>query len=252
MPPYTQTLGVLLPPASGKYGEQLARVHKLMEALIQELPAFDFCRIRLHPEIRNWLPFYWHGFQQYTRYTYLLPDISNLDEIWDNMRSHIRREIRKAKKQVEIIERDEIDLLVELQNKTFQRQNLKTGKRAKTIRRIWHSCRERRQGQLFFAQDAAQRFHAGLLLVWDDRTAYYLIGGTDPALRTSGAHSLLLWKAIQYASSKGLQVFNFEGSMIRSIERFFRGFGAIQTPYFEIWKYDSRLLKMLDCIGRRS
>jgi hypothetical protein len=29
-------------------------------------------------------------------------------------------------------------------------------------------------------------------------------------------------------------VFNFEGSMLPGVERFFREFGAIQTPYFTI------------------
>ena len=56
------------------------------------------------------------------------------------------------------------------------------------------------------------------------------MGGGDPHLRTSGAGSLLIWEAIQRASADS-QVFDFEGSMLRPVERFFRAFGGRQTPY---------------------
>ena len=36
--------------------------------------------------------------------------------------------------------------------------------------------------------------------------------------------------------SKVTQRFDFAGSMIKSVERFLRGFGATQVPYFAITK----------------
>ena len=38
--------------------------------------------------------------------------------------------------------------------------------------------------------------------------------------------------------------FDFEGSMIESVERFFRAFGGQQRPYFHVTKTSSRLMKM--------
>ena len=64
----------------------------------------------------------------------------------------------------------------------------------------------------------------------------------DPELRSSGATSLCMWEAIAHATSVTTR-FDFEGSMIESIERFFRGFGAEQTPYFHITKTPSRLFR---------
>jgi hypothetical protein len=54
-------------------------------------------------------------------------------------------------------------------------------------------------------------------------------------LQNFGANSFLILKTIEFASkvSKG---FDFEGSMIKSIERFYRGFGGELTPYYQIWK----------------
>jgi hypothetical protein len=34
------------------------------------------------------------------------------------------------------------------------------------------------------------------------------------------------------------------GSMLEPIERFFRGFGAVQIPYFNITKTPSRMLRL--------
>ncbi|MBE7441610.1 MAG: hypothetical protein HS119_04060 [Flavobacteriales bacterium] len=57
--------------------------------------------------------------------------------------------------------------------------------------------------------------------------------------------SLLLWEAIKRSKNK-TKSFNFEGSMIESIERYFRAFGGKQTPYFEITKRTSKVLKLLN------
>ncbi|MFQ5650801.1 MAG: GNAT family N-acetyltransferase [bacterium] len=247
MPPYTQTLGILLAPMSGKYATRLAAEHRLFEELIQKLPKCHYTSFRLHPTVSNWLPFHWHGFQQTTRYTYLLPDISQPDTIWQEMRSNIRREIRKARNRVTVTHDSDVELLIDLQQKTFNRQGQKHAIEPAVIRAIHAACSQRDQGKLFFAKDDSGKTHSGLLLVWDDRTAYYLIGGSDPELRTSGAHSLLMWEAIQFASTK-VKEFNFEGSMLRSIERFFRGFGAVQVPFFEVHRLGSKVLRLIDCL----
>ena len=80
-----------------------------------------------------------------------------------------------------------------------------------------------------------------IYLVWDKKSAYYIAGGSPKEVRTSGAMPLLLWEAIKF-SSKVTKYFNFEGSMIKPIERFFRAFGGEQVPYFEITKINSKFI----------
>jgi hypothetical protein len=45
-----------------------------------------------------------------------------------------------------------------------------------------------------------------------------------------------MWSAIKVAKSKGVKTFDFEGSMIPGVEKFFRGFGGELTTYFAIQK----------------
>ena len=69
--------------------------------------------------------------------------------------------------------------------------------------------------------------------MWDKHAAYYLLAGADPDLRNSGASSLLAWEALMRARER-TDVFDFHGSMLRPVERFFRAFGARQTPYLSV------------------
>ena len=86
---------------------------------------------------------------------------------------------------------------------------------------------------MLFARDEARRIHAVAWAVWDKHAAYYLLAGADPHLRNSGASSLLAWEALMRAREH-TDVFDFHGSMLQPVERFFRAFGGRQTPYLSV------------------
>lgn len=242
-PILTQTLGPWLaePPKGTKYAKRLAREKDLMEALIDQLPDYEVFRQNFAPEITNWLPFYWKGFQQSTRYTYRLTNIGdNPEVIWSGFQENIRREIRKARKLDVVVERcSDVDAFLDVNELTFQRQGMKVPYSRFYVKRLFAACEANKAGAIFLARGQDGRVHAGNLLVWNEHCSYYLMGGGDPELRTSGATSLVMWQAIQFAATVS-RVFDFEGSMIEPVERFFRGFGAVQTPYFSISHIRSR------------
>jgi len=78
---------------------------------------------------------------------------------------------------------------------------------------------------------AEGQLHAAVFVVWQPSGASYIAGGSDPALRASGAHALTLWEAVCH-TAQYTNIFDLEGSMLRGVERFFREFGGVQTPYF--------------------
>lgn len=250
MPPLTPGLGVWIRyPEGQKYASRLSYEIKVCDELIEQLPAFHRFHQRFQHRFTNWLPFYWRGFEQTTRYHYIIPNLSDLETVFAEFRENIRREIRKAQKRVRIYENDDPEKLYHLIHKTFERQNLPVGFSLEFLERIAAACRLRNCCKILFAEDARGRLHSGLLLVWDQQMAYYLQGGNDPDLRNSGAASLLMWEAIQFAATV-TQQFNFAGSMIPAIERYFRGFGAVQTPYFAIYKNNHILFKLWQAFFR--
>jgi hypothetical protein len=175
------------------------------------------------------LPFIWAGYRAEVRYTYRLENLTFERVLWDGLAGNIRREIRKAVRQLQVREDTDIDRFHAVWAKTFQRQGLAAPDRAR-LERMDAACGRWGARTMLFACDEADRVHAVAYLVRDRRTAYYLMGGGDPQLRTSGASSLLMWEAISQARGFA-SVFDFEGSMLRPIERFFRAFGGRQTPY---------------------
>jgi hypothetical protein len=237
MPMLTQTLGVLLePPTSAKYEARLSKEMEMVTALIEAMPGFSYFSARFHYTFTNWLPFYWAGFNQTTRYTYVIEDLTNQKELHDNLSPQIRNKIRKAEAQgVSIVESDDIDILIEMNKKTFARQGLPFPFPRELIQRIDKECSLRDARRIFLAKDSSGSIHSALLVVFDKKSMYNLMQGGDPALRSSGANPLAMWRSIQFAREVTAK-YDFEGSMIPNVEPFFRSFGAVQLPYFSITK----------------
>lgn len=240
LPPLTPHLGPWIKPSEGKYANRLSNEKRVLDELIQGLPKFDYFKQNFNYHIENWLPFYWAGFSQTTRYTYVLDDISDPDKVWEGIQGNIRREIKKARKQVSVEETSDIEELWKLHRLTFERQNSETNHSKEEVKRVADAVTNRNSGKIFIARDSDEKPHAAILVVWDQQSAFYLLGGADPELRNSGASSLLLWHAIQYVANK-TRKFDFEGSMLKPIERFFRGFGAHQKRYFQITRMSKRM-----------
>lgn len=249
MPQLTQTLGPWLRPSKAKYAKQLSEQKDLMTELIQKLPRFDYFFQNFHYSITNWLPFYWQGFEQTTRYTYVLENLSDSQKMWDGMLPKIRTDIKKAQNRFGLEIRTDlgVDAFLDMNELTFTRQGMKLPYSRDFVRRLDHACETHNARRVFFAQDKDSRIHAAVYTVWDENSAYYLMGGSDPDMRNSGANSLCMWEAIKFASTV-TKKFDFEGSMIEPVERFFRAFGAKQIPYFHITKTNSRLLRLRSCI----
>jgi len=244
MPGLTQTLGPWLKPLHGKHASQLSLQKELMNELIHQLPPHDSFYQRFHYSITNWLPFYWKGFSQTTRYTYVIEDLSNLDRIWEEMKSNIRNKIRKAEKSgVKVVDTDDIETFLDLNELTFKRQGMPYPFSRDFVRSLNSACIKQNARKIYISYGADGRPQTGLFCVYDGNATYNLLQGGDPELRNSGANALAMWESIKFASGVS-KVYDFEGSMIEPIEEFFHSFGAIQKPYFELSKITSRKLKM--------
>lgn len=240
MPPFTQTLGPWLAPFPDdmKYATRLGRRQALLGELIGRLPTTSYMAHNLHPAQTDWLPFYWAGFRQTTRYTYIIPAHRAPGETLANMSANIRRNIAKAGKrfQARISDQLSVEEFIRLQETTLARQGGRlSAYQHVVLPRLVNACRQRGQGGLWACRDEAGALLSAAFVAWHGGQAYYIAGGGDERGRASGAQSLLLWTLIQEANREGL-AFDLEGSMIPGVERFFREFGAIQTPYSQVWR----------------
>jgi hypothetical protein len=240
MPMLSQKLGILFAPTTAKYAENLSRQHTLIDQLIDKVPAFTSFTHSFHESFTNWLPFAWRGFEQTTRYTYLLDGIENHDTLWQEMRTTARTEIRKAvRSKLSVYDDIDLELFLALNNKTFERQGLEPPIAHETIRRVDQALLANAGRKILSAKDASGVIHAAVYIAWHRGTAYYLMAGADPTLRRSGAQYLLMWEAIRFSSTVA-DVFDFEGSMIPGVESAIRDLGGRQHMYFSITKNAAR------------
>ena len=247
MPHYTQTMGVWFAVVASdvKYSSLLEQRQAVCKSFIDKLKRYKSFLQNFNHEFTDWLPFYWEGYSQTTRYTYILHCIKDVEKILSRMSQQTRRNLKKAEEQSIVVRHGiNTDDFLKIQALTFERQNKRNTQSSAVLKRLINAARERGQGDVFGGYDSEGRLHAVAFVVWQNSSAYYIAGGGDPTLRSSGAHSLVLWDAIKHVSQY-TDTFDFEGSMIPGVERFFREFGAVQTPYFIIKKGRPGLLSRL-------
>lgn len=214
---------------------------QLSQALFAELPPFDLFDLFLLPGVDFAAE---KGFKLQVRNTYQIDDLSNPEELFAAFSSSTRQQIRKAQKLVTVSESDDVELLYRMVSLTFKRQSKKTPYTLAFVKSIHANCEKRRCCRILVARGADGHPHAACLVAWDQETAYYVLGGADPRYRSSAAYSLLMWEAIQTAA-RHAKIFDFCGSSIPSIARFFEGFGAKRTPYLHLRKINSKALKII-------
>ena len=232
-------------PKDQKEYARLSFEKKVIEELYAVLPKHDAIACSLYPSLQNHLPFKWLGFGQTTQYTYLLDLKLGLDELKEGFNGNIRREISKAMRNgVESIESEGLEDLHRLKLLDYKQKGMELGYSFEDFKARFRPILKAGNAKVLYAVQDSERV-SGLLLLWDKKQAYYLVGATDPRKKGSGIFSYLLFQAIIEAK-KHVETFNFEGSVIEPIEKFFRSFGSKQQAYHALSKYQSKKLKALD------
>lgn len=239
---FTQTLGPFIRPDFRTTNQEM----KLMKELISQLPDVAAFEQNFHYSISNWLPFKWEGFDQTTMYTYVIEDITDLDKVWSGFSSNYRNKIKKAEKLVEVVTNRSLEDFYETAKMSFERQGIDVIYDYDFLHQFDSRLYMESRNKIFFAQDKEGQIHSVLYLTLGDESAYLHLAGENPDLRNSGAGILLIWEAIKYASKEeGLKKFDFQGSMIPTVEKVRRECGATQKAYSRVWKYNSKTFKFL-------
>ena len=243
-PPLTFRLGPLLMLSETRQTRRISEQKELLLALADQLPPHDYFSQKFDPAIDYWMPLSWRGFTQTALYSYTLDDLSDLDSIWGGFTQRVRSSINKAKRSITVQNGLPSGSLYDVVSDTLRRNGTIIGFDRETLLRVHDQCIERDRGKVFSAHNRDGDLVAALFLVWDKETAYYLLGGAGEEARRTGAPSLLLWEAIQFAATV-TQKFDFEGSRIESIEDYFRSFGGRPIPYSQVERRNNRAQVLL-------
>lgn len=126
------------------------------------------------------------------------------------------------------------DTFVETARRAHQNQGIKLPETFyHTAIRIIYNCLHRGQGAIFAVYDTQKRLCAAAFIVFDGMRLLNLIN-----FSTELGHSLnamhFLFDALIQNNSNMLKLFDFEGSNIEGVARFYQSFGATNQPYYRL------------------
>ncbi|MBM7581726.1 hypothetical protein JOD02_000563 [Caldicoprobacter guelmensis] len=227
-----------------KYREILSVVAEFLEQL-----DYSIISISLGRNIMDTLPFIWKRFKVVPGYTYILDLKKSVDDLYNRMSVERRNDINKAiKDNLAVRKIDDYNIVKSLVLKTFSRQKKDVDNKYYLDKILFSFAND--NNSFAFATFKEEIPIASAFCVYDRTTAYYLLGGYDHEFKHHGAGALAVWEAIKCSKELGLKYFDFEGSMIPQIERYFRGFGGELTAYFRINRAWLPLEVILKCYRR--
>jgi hypothetical protein len=188
--------------------------------------------IALDRGFQDVLPFVWAGYKATPAYTYLLNLEAGEDQLFAGFSSKRRSELRKAEKDGLVVhETRDLGVVLRLVDLTYARQGKSYPK--KQLQQLLKALESLENWYAILAEGPGGPVSAAFCLHSAD-TAYYLFGGYDASQRNAQAGAATLWQAIRSANARGLRLFDFEGSSIPAIERFYSDFGGELLPFFRI------------------
>jgi len=164
-------------------------------------------------------------------------------EIRKNYSENLQRNIRKAQKNgVEISYNLSIDAF-----KAFYLQNIKQGDEVfrpihqQVFLRLTEAVMDNGMGQIVAARKSTGELISAILLLKHKGRAINLINTSNTFSKQTGAMHMLLDELI-CKILKDCVLFDFEGSTIPGVARFYQSFGARTETYF---RYESKFIKQL-------
>ncbi len=247
-PPFCQCWGICFAPMDGQpMAAQWSLKKQYTEAFLPVLKAPQWLQVNFAPEFDYLFPLKIAGFAVSPRITYRIALEQPLENITREYASTLVRQLRKAEKQALVFVPDEPEKLIVSYGSQLESGRTLLGG-AVTRKARW----EKLVRELAAAGDAAifsVRNPEGETLTtgWFGKHGHkvYYLGGAATGEMHSHASPFLLASAIAHYREAGFSIFDFEGSMLPGVERFFRQFGGTPVTYFEVMR-KRKWLQVLD------
>lgn len=234
--PYTPNICLFIEDKTQNFSSKLSFEKNLMEVLssfFDKLPKLVI-KIAFPPEFKDLQPFIWKKFKVVPNYTYRIDLTFSEEQLISRMSPKRRNDLKKAIKdgiEVKLVENNEE--VLSIIKKTYARKDLNLSH--DDLRKILFNFSNSGNSFAFVAYNNGIPV-ATTFCIHDKRNAYYILGGYDEKNRHQSAGAYCVWESILHAKKIGLSIFDFEGSMIPLVERYFRDFGGDLSPFFTVSK----------------
>ncbi len=178
--------------------------------------------------------FFWNKYKIIPNYTYQLNLNLSQDELFLNYSTDRRKSIKKAiKDEITCHKTQDYEIVKQLILKTFNRKSKKINLQF-LDKILFEFANENNSFAYVSIKD--NKPIATTFCIYNKQACYYLLGGYDSNHKHHGAGPLCMHNSILEAKQKNIALFDFEGSMLPEVEKYFREFGGELKPYFVISK----------------
>ena len=210
----------------GVFGNNITA--ELLESFLQAIPSqFRYWHFYLNQHNN----FKLKNFHLYQRKNYTLNLDKAYEELYNNYRENIQRNIRKAQQLGCTTVKDfDVQKVIELavdQMKTYTKESSENTERFIKLYKYLHS---NRQAITYGILNVKKELVASCVFIFSHNRAYYILVGNHPDGRTIGASHALIDAFIKDNAGKKL-LLDFEGSDIRNLAFFYSSFGASEEMY---------------------
>lgn len=229
-PPFTQQNGPVVNFATTEGNCRIAesaREHIIFH--LAHLPKMSLIDIKLSFRQQDLLPYLWEKYNFKPYYTYIIPPSKK--ETWiahltKPHRRNLKLSLQTLKTNSDLICSDlTISETYNVFAETANHGSFRIPSRDR-MEKWWQHLKDRDSIRVYGYLDSNLGLIAVTLMVWDQHHAYYLLGGILNKVRAgTKANFALFDRMIRDAHDMGL-AFDFEGSVLPGVERFFRGWGG--------------------------
>lgn len=173
--------------------------------------------------------YYWLKFNVCPNYTYQTNLRYSEEELLNLMSDKKRNSIKKAIKDGIVVEQtNDFSAIKKIVEQTYSRKSKKLNNNL--INSILDKFANNSNSYALVAK-LNNQVTAMSFCIYDNNTAYYLLGGYNVENKHNGSGALIIYSSILHAKKLGLKCFDFEGSMLREVEENFREFGGDLIAY---------------------
>jgi hypothetical protein len=235
LPPMTPYLGPWIDfPLDLKTVARQKWTAEVLTDLASQIPKSLRFQQKWHPDAPPCMAFKQAGFQTLVDFTYRLDLKQSTNQIWEQFSPELRNNIRQAQEKLHLQQSEDFDIFFQLHEATLSRKAVKAARLL--FQKLDQVLTEQQVRHIYIATEAGTGIlQAAIYLVFDQKCMYYLASGRL-AHAHAGAVAALLWQAIQEARGRS-DFFDFEGSYLPPVEKFFRQFGGEMWPAWVVRRY---------------
>lgn len=224
-----------------KLGELMV-LERYVNEIISYLPKYDVFRIPFESRFTNWQPFYWAGFSEEIRYSMIID--SKVEDYLPFVSKQRLRQIRRGGTSYLVTKNKlSIDKYREFIIEAYQSMGRTVSYEKDKFKKLIEILQMKGACEIRSVLNQKNEI-VFVCIILQDENRYYQQFNTQMQGKDMEASSLAIYDAINSAVRNG-KIYDFEGSMIYGVCKFYASFNPLWEPYHFISRY-SRKYKIIN------